>query len=202
MLLNGGMASSTFGMRLATTWRLWAHRQSTRFYGPSPSTTALSWIGSERIAVGNLPTAESLPILSAQGVTHVVNCRARLQTWVSQDLSAERAIFGAGKVVHAPMWDTGQFQPSALWATAALFAAATIEDDPRAGVLIHCQQGRRRSVMLAYAGLRLRGHTGEDAATLILVHRREAVLIPIYRASVERWLSSTSQRNEKRIARD
>ena len=143
------MASPTYGRRLAITWRLWAHRQSTRLCGPSPWTTALSWIGGERIAVGNLPTGESLPVLAGQGVTHVVNCRARPQTWISQDLSAERATFGKGRVVLAPMWDTGQFQPAALWAAAALFAATTLEDDPHAGVLIHCQQGRRRSLLLA-----------------------------------------------------
>jgi len=100
------------------------------------------------------------------------------------------------------MWDTGQFQPAALWVTAALFAATTLENDPHAGVLIHCQQGRRRSVMLAYAVLRLRGHSGEDAAKLILTHRREAVLVPSYRASVEQWLSSTGQTNGARNARE
>jgi len=196
------MASPSYGGRPAIAWRLWAHRQSTRLYGPSPWTTALSWIGTERIAVGNLPTGESLPVLVGQGVTHVVNCRARPNAWISQDLSAERATFGEGRVVHAPMRDTRQFQPAALWAPAALFAATTLEDDPHAGILIHCQQGRCRSVMLAYAVLRLRGHSGEDAAKLILKHRREAVLVPIYRASVEQWLLSTGQTNEARTGGD
>lgn len=155
----------------------------------------MTWIGGERIAVGKLPTAESLLALAGNGVTHVVNCRARLQTWISQDLFAEWATFGEGRVFHAAMWDTGRFQPATLWAAAALFAATTLEDDPHAGVLIHCQEGRRRSVMLAYAVLRLRGHSDEEAAKLILTHRREAILVPNYRASVEQWLSSTGQTN-------
>jgi hypothetical protein len=33
----------------------------------------LSRIGEERVAIGNLPTAASLPRLVEQGVTHVVN---------------------------------------------------------------------------------------------------------------------------------
>jgi protein-tyrosine phosphatase len=170
--------------------RSWTHRHSTRLYGPSPATTALSWIGSERIAVGSLPTATSLATLSGQGVTHVVNCRARAQTWISQDLFVERVAFGADHVVHAPMWDFGQPQAAPLWSPAALFAATALEADTHARVLIHCQQGRRRSVLVAYAVLRLRGHSPEQAESLILTHRREAELVLAYRASVERWLSS------------
>ena len=56
------------------------------------------------------------------------------------------------------MWDNGRPQPSRLWAPAARFAAGRLDEDPDAAVLIHCQQGRRRSAMVAYAVLRLRGH--------------------------------------------
>jgi hypothetical protein len=44
-------------------------------------------------------------------------------------------------------------------------------------------------VMVAYAVLRLRGHTGPDAAAMILRHRREAELVEAYRISVEEWLA-------------
>lgn len=137
--------------------------------------------------MGNLPTASSVIRLSDEGVTHVVNCRARLQTLISGDLEVERALFGRSRVAAAPMWDTGRRQDPRLWAPAARFAAGAL-DDPATHVLIHCQQGRRRSVLVAYAVLRLRGHTGEDAARLILSHRTEARLVPAYRASVEDWL--------------
>jgi protein-tyrosine phosphatase len=172
----------------ALGWRGWLHGRSTRWYGPSPLTTSLSWLGEERLAVGNLPTAATLRQLAGDGVTHVVNCRARAQTWLSQDLAVERLVFGRARVVHAPMWDLGRPQPAVLWSSAALFAAEALSADPDARVLIHCQQGRRRSVLVAYAVLRLRGWSPGDAADLILRHRQEAVLVPTYRASVEAWL--------------
>jgi protein-tyrosine phosphatase len=127
--------------------------------------------------------------LAEEGVTHVVNCRARAQTLFSQDLAVERALFGPSRVAHAPMWDNGRPQPPALWAPAARFAADALEEDPGHRVFIHCQQGRRRSVLVAYATLRLRGHPSEEASRLILANRAEARIVPAYRKSVEDWLA-------------
>jgi predicted protein tyrosine phosphatase len=171
-------------------WQQRYHRLSTRIYGPSPHTGWLSWIGDERIAIGNLPTAATLSRLPENGVTHVVNCRSTAQVWMSQDLAVERALFGPSRVAHAPMWDLGLAQAPRLWSTAALFAAQALADDSSAGVLIHCQQGRRRSIMLAYAVLRLRGQTADDATALITLHRIEARIVAAYTTSVERWLAS------------
>jgi protein-tyrosine phosphatase len=172
------------------TWRQRYHDYSTRFYGPSPHSAWLSWLGDQRIAIGCVPTAATLPRLTEQGVTHVVNCRATAQTWISQDLAVERALFGRSRVVHAPMWDFGQPQPPRLWSSAAHFAARALADDPYASVLIHCHQGRRRSVMLAYAVLRLRGHEPDQARAVISRHRAEAQLVAAYTESVERWLAA------------
>jgi protein-tyrosine phosphatase len=169
-------------------WSGRVHRISSRLYGPRRGLEGLSWVGDERIAIGALPVgaaAEGLPDL---GITHVVNCRSRFQTAISQDLAAERRVLGPGNVVTAPMWDNGRRQSPVLWAHAALFAANALED-PTSGVLIHCQQGRRRSVLVAYAVLRLRGHDPAEAARLILSSRAQAVLVPAYRASVEDWLA-------------
>lgn len=173
-----------------TGWRQRCHRYSTRIYGPSRHTTWLNWIGDQRIAVGCLPTAATLSRLPETGVTHIVNCRSTPQTWISQDLAAERALLGPSRVVHAPMWDFGRPQPPRLWSAAARFAADVLTDDPAAGVLIHCQQGRRRSVMLAYAVLRLRGQGADRAAALLTGHRSEARLVDAYLTSVERWLAT------------
>jgi protein-tyrosine phosphatase len=170
-------------------WRVHHHRLSTRVYPPSRNTAWLTFLAGERIAVGNLPTAASIVRLPGEGITHVVNCRSRLQTVVSGDLAVERALFGRHRVAHAPMWDDGRPKPPALWASAARFAAEALDADPDARVLIHCQAGRRRSVMVAYAALRLRGHGPEDAERLIMDHRTEASLVPAYRESVERWLA-------------
>ena len=182
-------------------WRARQHRLSTRIYGPSRRTAGLSWIPEERIAVGNLPTAASVVRLPGEGVTHVVNCRATPQTWISQDLAVERALFGPSRVAHAPMWDNGRPQDPAKWATAAHFAARALDEDPDARVLIHCQQGRRRSVLVAYAILRLRGHSPEDAARLILSNRTEGRLVPAYRASVEEWMAAGAPEPEPRRVR-
>jgi protein-tyrosine phosphatase len=153
----------------------------------------LSWIGDERIAISGVPSARAVARLTEQGVTHVVNCRPRVQVRWSGDLAAERAAFGSGRVAHAPMQDHGLRQRPAVWAAAACFAARVLDDQPQAGVLIHCTAGRRRSVMLAYAVLRLRGHDRNQAAALVLSYRREAVLVPAYVRSVERWLATAAR---------
>jgi protein-tyrosine phosphatase len=149
----------------------------------------LSWIGGERIAIAGVPSAGMLARLAELGVTHVVNCRSRLQVRRSGDLAAERAAFGHDMVAHAPMRDHGRRQRPAVWAAAACFADRVLTEQPEAGVLIHCTAGRRRSVMLAYAVLRLRGHSAEQAGALVLRHRTGAELVPAYLRSVERWLS-------------
>lgn len=168
----------------------WCHRYSTRFSGPDPRYTWLSWIGDQRVAIGNLPTGVTLARLPGEGVTHVVNCRSRAQTRVSWDLAAERALFGPSRVAHAPMWDHGRPQPPRLWSAAAHFAARALTEDPDARVLVHCHQGRRRSVMLAYAVLRLRGLDPDRATGLITAHRAEALTVVAYTTSVERWLAA------------
>lgn len=151
---------------------------------------SMSWIAEERIAIGSVPRAASLERLASEGVTHVVNCRTRLQTWITQDLAAERALLGWSRVAHAPMWDHGLRQHPQRWAAATHFAARALDEDPAARVLIHCQGGRRRSVLVAYAVLRLRGHPPEDAGTLILQHRAQARLVRAYTTSVEAWLAA------------
>ncbi len=173
-------------------WRRRFHRYSTRVYGPH--TTPLSWLGDQRIAIGNLPTGDTLPLLPGQGVTHIVNCRSGAQTWISQDLALEHALLGPDRVVHAPMWDLGHPQPPRRWAAAAHFAARVLADEPDAGVLVHCQQGRRRSAMLAYAVLRLRGYDPDRARALISRHRTEAEIVQAYTTSVERWLAAGATR--------
>jgi len=161
--------------------------------GADAAGPALTWIGDERIAISGVPPARTVARLAEQGVTHVVNCRPRAQVRWSGDLAAERAAFGPGRVAHAPMQDHGLSQRPAVWAAAACFAARVLDDQPRAGVLIHCTAGRRRSAMLAYAVLRLRGHDRTGAAALVLSYRTEAVLVPAYVHSVERWLASAAR---------
>src|SRR2546430_16489979 len=133
----------------------------------------------ERSPMATLPTAVTLLMFYQDGATQVVNCRSTVQPWISQALAVERDKFGPARVVHAPMWDFGHPQPPRLWSAAARFAAQVLTDDPNARVLVHCQQGRRRSIMLTYAVLRLRGHS-PDATNLISSHRAEAQLVDAY----------------------
>jgi len=158
--------------------------------GPDAASPMLSWIGDERIAISGVPSARAVACLAEQGVTHVVNCRPWPNVRWSGDLAAERAAFGPGRVAHAPMHDHGLRQRPAVWAAAVCFAARVLDEQPQAGVLIHCTAGRRRSAMLAYAVLRLRGHDRTRAAALVLSYRTEAVLVPAYVRSVERWLAA------------
>lgn len=143
----------------------------------------------ERVAIGAMPVAGEVMRLPDHGITHVVVCRARPQTVFSQDLWAARQVLGQDRVAHAEMWDTGRDKPPEHWSDAALFAAEALQADPGARVLIHCQQGRRRSVMIAYATLRLLGHSESEAARGVLQARPMGRLVPAYRASVERWLA-------------
>jgi protein-tyrosine phosphatase len=155
--------------------------------------SSLSWLGQERIAIGCLPVPATLYGLPALGVTHIINCRSVAQTWLSQDLALERELFGATKVCHAPMWDSGLAQQPRLWSAAALFGAGILTADTTARLLVHCQQGRRRSAMVAYAVLRLRGHERAAAAALVTGHRIEAMLVPAYVDSVETWLAAQAR---------
>ena len=161
--------------------------------GPDADRPTLSWIGDERIAISGVPSARTVAFLAEHGVTHVVNCRPRAQVRWSGDLAAEQAAFGPGRVAHAPMQDHGLRQRPEVWAPAALFAAWVLDEQPQAGVLIHCTAGRRRSVMLGYAVLRLRGHDRSRAASLVLAYRTQAQLVPAYVRSVERWLATAAR---------
>jgi protein-tyrosine phosphatase len=161
--------------------------------GPAVTDLALSWIGDERIAISGVPPAGAVARLAEQGVTHVVNCRPRGQVRRYGDLAAELAVFGSAQVSHAPMQDHGRRQRPAVWAAAACFAAGVLEDQPQARVLIHCSAGRRRSVMLAYAVLRMRGHDRAQAAALVLRYRAGAQLVSAYVRSVERWLATAAR---------
>ncbi len=115
-----------------------------------------------------------------------------METLLAQDLAVERALFGRARVAHAPMWDTGWRQHPRRWSTAARFAAGVLDEDAAARVLIHCKAGVHRSVLVAYAVLRLRGHLADGAAGLILCHRAEADLLSAYRASVDDWIAEAS----------
>jgi len=162
---------------------------STRIYGPRHGLSGLSFVPGERVAIGAMPVAGEIMRLPDHGITHLVVCRATPQTLFSQDLWAARTVLGKDNVAHASMWDTGRPKDPEHWSQAALFAAEALQANPEARVLVHCQQGRRRSVMVAYATLRLLGLSEAEAARGVLEARPMGRLVPAYRRSVERWLA-------------
>jgi hypothetical protein len=170
------------------SWLAQYHDLSTRVYGPSPSIPWLSWIPNQRIAIGAVPTRKSLARLKLIGITHIVNCRATAQVLISGDLAIERMTFGSANVKHAPMWDSGRQQDAQRWADAATFAAGVIREAPDALVFIHCQEGRHRAVLLAYAVLQILGHSSDEAVRLIVTGRACAELLQLYKDSVDDWL--------------
>jgi protein-tyrosine phosphatase len=186
------MVKAEDGMDPLPGWRARWVRLHMLPFGPEPDDLELSWIVGERIAISAVPPVSLVPRLAGRGVTHIVNCRSRAQVRWAGDLAAERAAFGADQVAHAPLVDHGRRQRPAAWAPAARFAARVLAEQPQAGMLVHCSAGRRRSAMLAYAVLRLRGHSRDDAAALVLTHRTQAELDPAYVRSVERWLTATT----------
>src|SRR5262249_30618999 len=171
--MSGANAPATY---VPGGWRARIHRYSTRLYGPSHPATWLTWIADERIAIGTIPTAITIVRLPAERVTHVVNFPAGAPTLGSQGLGVERALFGRAHVAHARMWDTGRRQHPRRWSAAAWFVARALDENAAARVLIHCHSGIHRSVLVAYAALRLRHHSADDAAGLIMRHRVEAKL--------------------------
>lgn len=174
-----------------TPRRLW-QRIATHVYGPAAYTRGFSWVPAfPRMAIGALPVGREADDLPTHGITHVINCRKHFQNQVSQDLWIERDVLGAERVAHADMWDNGLAQEAGSWAQAALFGARVLADDPEARLLVHCQQGRRRSVFVAYAILRLHGFSESDAAAAVLDARPFGHLVPVYRAGVEQWLRDT-----------
>jgi protein-tyrosine phosphatase len=168
---------------------LW-HSVATRVYGPRNGLNGLAFVPGARVAIGAMPVAGEILRLPDHGITHVVVCRAHPQTVFSQDRWAAGQVLGTDNVAHAEMWDTGRPKDPEQWSEAAIFAASALQADPEARVLVHCQQGRRRSVMVAYATLRLLGHSEADAARGVIEARPMGRLVPAYRASVERWLKS------------
>ncbi len=167
-------------------------RVSTRIYRPGAALRGFSWVPAfPRLAIGALPVGPEADALPRHGFTHVVNCRRGLQNVISQDLWIEQQVLGADHVVHADMWDSGKPQDEDRWVPAVLFAHEALQADPQAKVLVHCQQGRRRSLFVAYAVMRLQGFSADKAAAAVMEARPLGHLVPTYRDGVERWLEST-----------
>ena len=80
--------------------------------------------------MGSVPVGDAVSRLPGLGVTHIINCRAGLQTRISHDLWVERQVFGADHVMAAPMWDHGRAQPPALTRFTVSMARGAVRAGP------------------------------------------------------------------------
>ena len=150
-----------------------------------------SWIDGERLAIGSIPVGDAVERLPELGVTHVVNCRAQFQTRISQDLWAEREVFGDDHVAHAPMWDHGRAPAVAALGARGPLRGRRARGGPRRPACSSTASragGARRWSPTPSCGCA--ATTPSEAARLVLASRAPARLVPAYRASVEEWLAA------------
>ncbi len=121
----------------------------------------LTWIADD-LAIGGRILDDEWPVLAKAGVAAVVDCRAEACDPV--DL-----LKGFGIAFHRlPTRDSGDFTPEQV-----VDGVNWIEEQRAAGrrVLVHCQAGKGRSVLMAAAALTRHGFTPDDALSLIRARR-------------------------------
>lgn len=141
---------------------------------PLPDRLNMSWI-TPQLAVGGRVRPKDIPLLAASGVTMVVDTRSEEQD--------DEAALGAARIglLHLPTPDTHpvsleQLEYGGRW------IRARVEAGER--VLVHCEHGVGRSVMMAAASLMVAGSSTHEALTLI--ERR-------------RWQAAPNRRQVKRL---
>jgi hypothetical protein len=124
---------------------------------PLPDRLDLSWIGPQ-LAVGGRVRPRDIPKLQRVGITRVVDVR-------QEHRDDERALNAGGiQLLYLPTPDTyplsmADLRRGALWINAQRQAGER--------VLIHCEHGVGRSVLLTAAALVCEGYTPNEAFTLI-----------------------------------
>ena len=137
---------------------------ATRLHIPLPDTLNMSWI-TPHLAVGGRVRPEDVSRLARAGVSRVVDTRSEFQ-------DDEAALASEGiQLLHLPTPDT---QPLSL--TDLERGADWVNQQIKAGerVLIHCEHGVGRSVMLTAAALVGDGMAAHDAVDLIQRRRWQA----------------------------
>lgn len=126
----------------------------------------LSWIADD-LAIGGRILVDEWPIVAKAGVRAVVDCRAEASD--PADLLADLGI----ALLRLPTPDSGNFTPLQV-----AEGAAWVEQHRAAGhrVLVHCQAGKGRSVLIGAAALTLRGTSPDDA--LALIRARRPIITP------------------------
>jgi len=131
---------------------------------PLPDQLNMSWI-SDQLAVGGRIRPKDIPALARAGITHIVDTRSEYSD-DAQALAKEHI-----ELLYLPTPDTypltvEQMKQGAAW------VHERIEQGGR--VLIHCEHGVGRSVLLACAVLVYGGMKAQDALNLVQEKRWQA----------------------------
>jgi predicted protein tyrosine phosphatase len=121
----------------------------------------LSWIADD-LAIGGRILDHEWQVLAKAGVGAVLDCRAEASDPV-EILERHEMVFR-----RIPTPDSGNFTPDQV-----VDGVAWIEEQWTAGrrVLVHCQAGKGRSVLMGAAALTRRGMSPDDALTLVRSRR-------------------------------
>lgn len=131
---------------------------------PLPDKLNMSWI-TTHLAVGGRVHPEDIKALAAAGITHVVDTRS--EYWDDAEVLAKEHI----ELLHLPTADT---QP--LTVEQMFVGAQWVQERMKQGgrVLIHCEHGVGRSVLLSSAVLVYNGMHAQDALQLVQQKRWQA----------------------------
>jgi protein tyrosine phosphatase (PTP) superfamily phosphohydrolase (DUF442 family) len=126
----------------------------------------LSWIVDD-LAIGGRVLADEWPAVAAAGIGAVVDCRAEAR-------DPEERLMALGLTfLHLPTPDSGHFTPEQVAQGVDWIEA---QRDAGRRVLVHCQAGKGRSVLIGAAALTRRGFTPDEAVALI--RERRPVITP------------------------
>jgi len=131
---------------------------------PLPDKLNMSWVN-EQLAVGGRIRPEDMHALGLSGVTHVIDTRSEYQD-DEEALQKENIT-----LLYLPTPDTYPLSVEQL-AEGAKWANEQIKKGGR--VLIHCEHGVGRSVLLTCATLVQDGMSGRDALALVQQKRWQA----------------------------
>jgi protein-tyrosine phosphatase len=131
---------------------------------PLPDQLNMNWV-TDHLAVGGRVHSVDIKALARTGITHVVDTRSEYSDDV-QALAKERI-----ELLHLPAADTQPFTTEQM-IQGAKWVHERIAQDGR--VLIHCEHGVGRSVLLTCAVLVYEGMPAQDALQLVQQKRWQA----------------------------
>ncbi len=131
---------------------------------PLPDRLDLSWI-TGNLAVGGRPRLEDIPLLARKGITRIVDTRAEYK-------DDENALNQGGiQLLYLPTPDTHPLTLEHLM-EGTEWVLRQIQEGQK--VLIHCEHGVGRSVLLTCASLVRDGYSSEKATRLVQSRRWQA----------------------------